>query len=91
MCLFGALPHCPPPVGAWEGCSGAGTHPLRPPFQVAFDEKTPQELLQILNDVFVALDPRHNVDLRAEPAGVTAARLVEFLGILKYAFPSSDM
>ena len=34
---------------------------------VTFDEKSPFELLSILNDILAALDARHAVDLRDEP------------------------
>ena len=63
-----------------------------PPFSkslslVTFDEKSPFELLSILNDVLSALDQRHAVDLRDEPQEQTAARMMEFLQIVKYKFP----
>ena len=51
---------------------------------MAFDEKSNFELLQILNDVFVEMDSRHDVDLRDEPDEQRAYRMVEFLKLLKY-------
>eukprot|EP00944_MAST-04C_sp_MAST-4C-sp1_P002948 g2948.t1 len=62
------------------------------PFQkdltlVAFDELSPFELLQLVNEVLTHLDDRHNVDLRDEEPAVTGARWIEFLSILKYSIP----
>jgi hypothetical protein len=64
----------------------------QPPFSkglslVTFDEKSAFELLSILNDVLSALDERHAVDLRDEQQEMTAARIMEFLQIVKYKFP----
>ena len=43
-----------------------------PPFNkgttlVSFDELSPLELLELLNDVCKHLDPKHNVEIRSEP------------------------
>ncbi|OWZ14741.1 Intraflagellar Transport Protein 81 [Phytophthora megakarya] len=56
---------------------------------VAFDEKSNFELLQILHEVFVEIDPpRHSgVDLRAEADEVRAQRYLEFLQLLKFPLP----
>ena len=54
---------------------------------VAFDELSPFELLQLVNEVLTHLDDRHNVDLRDEEPAVTGARWIEFLSILKYSIP----
>ncbi|KAJ8561653.1 hypothetical protein ON010_g8028 [Phytophthora cinnamomi] len=56
---------------------------------VAFDEKSNFELLQILHEVFVEIDPtRHSgVDLRAEADEVRAQRYLEFLQLLKFQLP----
>lgn len=54
---------------------------------VAFDEKSNFELLQILNDVFVEMDSRHDVDLRDEPDEQRGYRMTEFLKLLKYPIP----
>ena len=51
---------------------------------VAFDELSPFELLQLVNEVLTHLDDRHGIDLRDEEPSVTAARWIEFLSILKY-------
>lgn len=59
--------------------------------QVEFDEKTPQDLLQILNDVFAELDSRHQMNLRDEPPEQTGARMIELLALLKYQLPTTDM
>ena len=66
-----------------------------PPFNkdlslVLFDEKTPFELIQVLNDVMTHLDKRHAVDLRDEPQEETGARMMEFIRLLKFPnLPSS--
>lgn len=56
---------------------------------VAFDEKSNFELLQILHEVFVEIDPtRHSgVDLRAEADEARAQRYLEFLQLLKFPLP----
>lgn len=56
---------------------------------VAFDEKSNFEMLQILNEVFIEIDPtRHSgVDLRAEADEVRAQRYLEFLQLLKFPLP----
>ena len=54
---------------------------------VAFDELSPFELLELVNEVLTHLDDRHGVDLRDEEPSVTAARWIEFLTILKYTIP----
>ena len=41
---------------------------------VTFDELSPFELLQLVNEVLTHLDDRHGVDLRDEDPSVTAAR-----------------
>ena len=50
-----------------------------PPFQmsltiVAFDEKTPFELLEVVNMVMADLSSQHSVDLRDETPDATATR-----------------
>lgn len=59
--------------------------PPRP--QVTFDEKSPQELLQILNDVCAALDSVHERDVRDEAPDQLGFRLVSFLAVLKFPLP----
>eukprot|EP01112_Ceratiomyxa_fruticulosa_P010624 TRINITY_DN2819_c0_g1_i1.p1 TRINITY_DN2819_c0_g1~~TRINITY_DN2819_c0_g1_i1.p1 ORF type:complete len:260 (-),score=47.84 TRINITY_DN2819_c0_g1_i1:86-865(-) len=51
---------------------------------VSFDEKTPLELLQLLNDVFVEVSTDHNIDLRDETIEMTIERFISFLWVLKY-------
>jgi intraflagellar transport protein 81 len=55
---------------------------------VTFDELGPYDLLNLTNEVFGHLDPRHKkVDLRDENQDQLAARFLEFLKILKYNPP----
>lgn len=51
---------------------------------VAFDEKEPLELMELLKKVLVYLDPKHEVDLREEKPDVMYQRIAEFLHILGY-------
>lgn len=51
---------------------------------VTFDERTPFELLQLLNDVFALLDQNHAKDLRDEQPEAMLNRMVDFLWILNY-------
>lgn len=51
---------------------------------VSFDEKSPAELLQLLNDVFAELDKSHKVDVRDEPPELGGPRMVSFLQVLKF-------
>eukprot|EP00736_Rhodelphis_marinus_P007640 Rmarinus@m.7407 len=60
-----------------------------PPFKlglncVAFDEKSPQALLQTLNDILAYLDDEHKIDLREENPEWTCWRMAQFLRVLKY-------
>lgn len=61
---------------------------------VSFDELSPFELLQLLNDVLEYLDPQlHKVDLREESQakeGATANRMMDFLRILKFKVPQNN-
>jgi len=61
----------------------------QPPFKknltlVQFDELTPQELLEMLNEVFANLSPEHGVDLRDEPPDQTVFRMGTFMRVLNY-------
>lgn len=63
-----------------------------PPFQlsltmVAFDEKTPFELLEVVNMVMADLSSQHAVDLRDETPEATATRMLDFLRVLNYRPP----
>mmetsp|Transcript_17872 Transcript_17872/g.42762 ORF Transcript_17872/g.42762 Transcript_17872/m.42762 type:complete len:673 (-) Transcript_17872:186-2204(-) len=53
---------------------------------VTFHQKTPQELLETLNNVFKHLSKEHDVDLRDEPIETTAYRMLGFLPILLYNY-----
>lgn len=64
-----------------------------PPFEmdltlISFaDEKTPTELLQILNDVLAYLDETQRVDVRDEKEEDMAERMCRFLSMLAFKFP----
>ena len=65
-------------------------HLNNPPFSmmltmVAFDEKTPFELLEVVNEVMAQLSSQHRVDLRDETPEATATRMLDFLRVLNYA------
>ena len=51
---------------------------------VAFDEKSPFELLEIVNAIFATLSADHKVDLRDETPEATATRMMDFLRVLNY-------
>jgi len=60
-----------------------------PPFgmrltRVAFDEKSPFELLEIVNAIMAQLSSEHQIDLRDETPDATANRMTEFLRILNF-------
>lgn len=62
------------------------------PFQmnltmVAFDEKSPFELLEVVNEVMAHLSSVHRIDLRDETPDATAQRMLEFLRVLNYKLP----
>eukprot|EP00898_Chlorokybus_atmophyticus_P000366 jgi/Chlat1/132/Chrsp1S03227 len=66
-----------------------------PPFSldftlVTFSNKTPEELKQLLNDVFATISQVQKVDLRDEVPEQTAARMHEFLHMLEYQPPHMD-
>lgn len=52
--------------------------------QVELDEKSPFERLQLLNEVFAAMDPVQQVDLREESHEARLERVYAFLSMLKY-------
>lgn len=62
----------------------------QPPFSqtaltmVALNSKSPQELLQLLNDVLSEIDPRQRRDLRDEAPEATAVRMIDTLLVLNY-------
>ena len=51
---------------------------------VAFDEKSPFELLEIVNELMAQLSSVHRTDLRDETPEATANRMLEFLRVLNY-------
>jgi len=51
---------------------------------VGFDEKEPFELMEILKQVLVFLDPKHDVDLLEDKPDAMYQRIAEFLHILGY-------
>lgn len=60
-----------------------------PPFSmglslVMFDEKTPFELLEIVNLLMAQLSAEHRIDLRDETPEATANRMLDFLRVLNY-------
>ncbi|XP_053135619.1 intraflagellar transport protein 81 homolog isoform X1 [Hemicordylus capensis] len=54
---------------------------------ITFDSLESMQLLQLLNDVFGEIDPKHIVDIREELPEQTAKRMLSLLGILKYKPP----
>ncbi|XP_077318116.1 intraflagellar transport protein 81 homolog [Lithobates pipiens] len=56
---------------------------------ITFDSLEPMQLLQVLNDVFAEIDPKHSVDIREETPDQTAKRMLNILGILKYKPPGN--
>jgi intraflagellar transport protein 81 len=60
-----------------------------PPFNmrltlVAFDEKSPFELLEIVNAIMAQLSTDHQIDLRDETPDSTANRMTDFLKVLNF-------
>ena len=60
-----------------------------PPFTmrltlVAFDEKSPFELLEIVNAIMAQLSTEHQIDLRDETPDSTANRMTDFLKVLNF-------
>lgn len=51
---------------------------------VTFDEKSPTELLELLNNVLKNISSDHDVDVRDEEPDTTAARMLQFLSVLNY-------
>ena len=54
---------------------------------VALDEKTPFELLEVVNAVMAHLSSQHNIDLRDETPEATATRMLDFMRMLNYRAP----
>lgn len=69
----------------------------QPPFQmglslVTFHNKSPSEMLQLVNDVFTYLDPKMKMDLRDQTQDVYGQRMLEFLlGTINYKPESGDI
>ena len=51
---------------------------------VAFDEKSPLELLEIVNAIMAQLSTDHQIDLRDETPDATANRMTDFLKVLNF-------
>lgn len=51
---------------------------------ISFDSLEPLQLLQVLNDVFAYVDPKHKMDLREELPEDMARRMLKFLSVLKF-------
>eukprot|EP01138_Halocafeteria_seosinensis_P008786 gb/GECG01008980.1/.p1 GENE.gb/GECG01008980.1/~~gb/GECG01008980.1/.p1 ORF type:complete len:686 (+),score=158.53 gb/GECG01008980.1/:1-2058(+) len=68
-----------------------------PPFErnlslVSFDEHSPTELVQLLNDVLAELDSSHRIDVRDEGSPeATGERMLQFLRVLRYQIPSTNV
>lgn len=59
---------------------------------VTFHNKSPAEMLQLVNDVFAYLDPKMKKDLRDEPQDVYGQRMLEFLlGTINYKPDTGDI
>ena len=54
---------------------------------LSFDNKTPEELIQTLQDVLEETTTDQKVDLRTEAPDVTALRMFDFLWSIKYKPP----
>lgn len=60
--------------------------------QVAFDELSATELVQLLNDVLAELDYAHRMDVRDEGSPeATGERMYHLLKVLRYQVPSTDV
>ncbi len=57
---------------------------------IQFDNLQGNSLLQILNDVFAAIDPRQKADIRDEAPEQTAVRMFNLLKVLKYKPPDDS-
>jgi len=71
-------------------------HPTRPPArspaagsQVTFDEKSPADLLQQLNEIFTAIDPQQTSE-QDEPSDAATTRMMSFLVMLKFPVPEHE-
>ena len=54
---------------------------------VQFDEKSPFELLEVVNEVMAHLSSQHRIDLRDETPEATATRMLDFMRVLNYRPP----
>jgi hypothetical protein len=54
--------------------------------QVDLDEKSPLELLQLLNDIFASMDASHQLDVREENDDARGQRMMAFITMLKFTF-----
>jgi len=53
---------------------------------VTFDEKSPTELLELLNDVLKNLSSEHDVDVRNEGIENTALRIIRMFAVIKFEY-----
>ncbi|XP_018021151.1 intraflagellar transport protein 81 homolog [Hyalella azteca] len=58
---------------------------------ITFDALEPENLLQVLNDVFAEIDPKHRLDIRHEDPEDMAVRMLGFLRVLQYRPPDHAM
>ncbi|XP_076030655.1 intraflagellar transport protein 81 homolog [Oratosquilla oratoria] len=58
---------------------------------ITFDGLTPEQLLQVLNDVFAEIDSKNRLDIREEEPEQMAVRMLGMLRILKYKPPDENL
>ncbi|XP_066987382.1 intraflagellar transport protein 81 homolog [Macrobrachium rosenbergii] len=68
----------------------------KPPYNrnynlITFDALLPEQLLQVLNDVFAEIDSKNRLDIREEEPDQMAVRMLGMLRILKYKPPGDNM
>ncbi|XP_068230834.1 intraflagellar transport protein 81 homolog [Palaemon carinicauda] len=68
----------------------------KPPYNrnynlITFDALQPEQLLQVLNDVFAEIDSKNRLDIREEEPDQMAVRMLGMLRILKYKPPGDNM
>ena len=56
--------------------------------QVALDEKTNFDLIELFNEILTHLNKQHDVDLREEQDDVRVFRWVEFLQLMRFQLPA---
>ncbi|KAF2366713.1 hypothetical protein FHG87_002527 [Trinorchestia longiramus] len=68
----------------------------KPPYKknlniITFDSLEPEQLLQVLNDVFAEIDPKNRLDVREEEPEAMAVRMLGMLRLLQYRPPDHAM